>query len=188
MEFKIHNRTTAPEASQAILETTEKSLGFIPNLYGVFAESPAALQAYTALYEALKQSALSPIEQQVVALAVSTENECSYCVAAHSVIATMLKIPQTTLSELRAHGELSDKKLDVLRNFVQAVVRERGWVPKADTEALFAAGYNQRHLLDVVTVVAMKTMSNYVNHIAETPLDQAFASQRWSPRQEGQAA
>jgi len=102
MRFKVHNRETAPEASQSILEESEKSLGFIPNLYGVFAESPTALQAYTALSEALKQSALSPIEQQVVALAVSTENECSYCVAAHSVIATMVKMPETTLNELRA--------------------------------------------------------------------------------------
>lgn len=188
MRFKVHNRETAPEASQPILEESEKSLGFIPNLYGVFAESPTALQAYTALSEALKQSALSPIEQQVVALAVSTENECSYCVAAHSVIATMVKMPETTLNELRAQDKLSDTKRDALRNLALEVVRQRGWVAKPDTDAFFAAGYTRRHFLDVITIVAMKTMSNYVNHIAETPLDQAFASQQWSPRHNGQAA
>ena len=188
MKFAIHDETTAPEASRSILQATEKTLGFIPNLYGVFAESPTALQAYSALGDALKQSALSPIEQQVVALAVSTENECSYCVAAHSVIATMVKMPVATLSELRTRMTLSDQKLDALHKFALAVVRERGWVPKAETEAFLAAGYTQRHLLDVLTIVAMKTLSNYVNHIVETPLDQAFASQRWSPQEKGQAA
>lgn len=188
MKFAIHDGTTAPEASRSILQATEKTLGFIPNLYGVFAESPAALQAYTGLGEALKQSALSPVEQQVVALAVSTENECSYCVAAHSAIATMVKMPAATLSELRRRTTLSDQKLDALHRFALAVVRERGWAPKAEIDAFVAAGYTQRHLLDVLTVVAMKTLSNYVNHIAETPLDQSFASQRWSPQEKGQAA
>lgn len=184
MKFTIHNTTTAPEASQAILQSVEKTLGFIPNLYGVLAESPAALQAYISLSEALKKSALSPIEQQLVAITISTENECSYCVAAHSTIAKMVKMPDTTLNEIRAQGPLADKKLDALRNFALAVVRGHGWVSQPDIEAFIAAGYDRRHLLDVITVVGMKTLSNYVNHISETPLDEAFASQQWSPRQE----
>ncbi|HKY26389.1 MAG TPA: carboxymuconolactone decarboxylase family protein [Pyrinomonadaceae bacterium] len=188
MEFTVHKPTTAPKAAQPILEATEKALGFIPNLYGVFAESPAALHAYTAIAEALKQSALTAVEQQVVAVAVSAENECAYCVAAHSTIATMVKMPQAILNELRSLSALSDEKLEALRKFAVAVVKKRGWVPKTDTEAFFAAGYTQRHVLEVITVVAMKTMSNYVNHIAETPIDQAFASQQWSPRGETQAA
>ena len=188
MQFTIHNSTTAPTEARPILEATEKALGFIPNLYGVFSESPAALHAYTAISEGLKESVLSAVEQQVVAIAVSAENECAYCVAAHSAIAAMLKIPQATLSELRARSTLSEQKLEALRKFAVTVVKQRGWVAKTETEALFASGYTRRHLLDVITIVAMKTLSNYVNHIAETPLDHAFASQRWSPPQETQAA
>jgi alkylhydroperoxidase family enzyme len=49
-----------------------------------------------------------------------------------------------------------------------------------EIEAFLNAGYSPQHILDVITIVAMKTLSNYVNHIAETPLDDRFASQRWS--------
>lgn len=188
MKFNIHNQTTAPEASQALLQATEKAYGFIPNLYGVFAESPTALRAYISLSEALKHSALSPVEQQVVAIAISAENECSYCVAAHSGLAIMVKMPETTLCELRDQHPLSDPKLAALRDFAVEVVRKRGWVTTEQTEAFLAAGYNQRQLLDVITLVAMKTLSNFVNHIAETPVDQAFASQQWSAKGERQTA
>ncbi|MEW6131513.1 MAG: carboxymuconolactone decarboxylase family protein [Acidobacteriota bacterium] len=188
MKFTIHNKTTAPEASQPILQAVERAYGFIPNLYGVFAESPAAVQAYVALSEALKKSALSPIEQQVVAIAVSTENDCAYCVAAHSGMASMMKMPDATLCELREQRPLSDPKLKVLRDFTLAVVKERGWVAPTEVEAFLGAGYSRRQLLEVITVVAMKTLSNYVNHIAETPLDQAFESKQWSAKKEHQTA
>src|SRR3989338_11547632 len=68
MKFQVHTKETAPEASRVTLEATGKKYGFVPNLFGVLAESPTAVQAYAAINKALEQSALSPAEQQVVAL------------------------------------------------------------------------------------------------------------------------
>ncbi len=76
--------TTAPEASRATLEATAKKYGFLPNLFGVLSESPTAVRAYAAINQTLEQSALSPVEQQVVALTVSATNACAYCMGAHS--------------------------------------------------------------------------------------------------------
>ena len=100
MNFKLHDVTSAPEASRPVMEATEKAFGFLPNLYAVFAESPAAIEAYAALNNALQKCALSPVEQQVVALTVSAENNCSYCVGAPSAIAGMVKCPQPFWSNL----------------------------------------------------------------------------------------
>ena len=179
MQFPIHTKETAPEGSRATLEVTAKKYGFVPNLFGVLAESPTAMQAYAGINKALEQSALSPVEQQVVALTVSATNDCAYCMGAHSAVAQMVHMPDDVLAALREQKPLSDQKLNALRALVLSVLRHRGWVPEADLEHVVAAGYTQRHVLDVLTIVALKTLSNYVNHIAHTPLDPQFASQEW---------
>ena len=179
MQFPIHTTETAPEASRATLEATAKKYGFLPNLFGVLAESPTAVQAYAAINKALEQSALSPVEQQVVALTVSATNDCAYCMGAHSAIAQMVRMPEDILTALRDQRPLSDRKLNALRTLVLSVLHRRGWVPEEELEHFVAAGYSQRHVLDVLTIVALKTLSNYVNHIAHTPLDPLFAAQAW---------
>ena len=180
MNFKLHDVTSAPEASRPVMEATEKAFGFLPNLYAVFAESPAAIEAYAALNNALQKCALSPVEQQVVALTVSAENNCSYCVGAHSAIAGMVKMPTTILEQLRNEQPLSDPKLEALRLYTQSVVAQQGWVPETVIDTLLKAGYSAQHMLDVLTIVALKTLSNYTNHLTHTPLDKQFASQQWS--------
>ena len=179
MKFQVHTKETAPEASRATLEATAKKYGFVPNLYGVLAESPTAIQAYAAINKALEQSALTSVEQQVVTLTVSAANSCAYCMGAHSTVAQMIHIPEQILVELRGQRDLSDAKLNALRLLVVSVLHHRGWVPDEDLKQFAAAGYDERQLLDVVTIVALKTLSNYVNHIAHTPLDPQFASQEW---------
>jgi uncharacterized peroxidase-related enzyme len=182
MQFPIHSKETAPEASRATLEATAKKYGFVPNLFGVLAESPTAVQAYAGINKALEQSALSPVEQQVVALTVSATNDCAYCMGAHSAVAQMVRMPEDVLAALREQRPLSDQKLNALRALVLSVLRHRGWVPEADLEHVVAAGYTQQHVLDVLTIVALKNLSNYVNHIAHTPLDPQFAAQAWSAK------
>lgn len=180
MQFTIHNLETAPAASRPLLEQTRKAFGFIPNLMGVFAESPAATQAYLVLGQALKHSTLTAVQQEVVFIAVSAESNCSYCVAAHSAHAAMVKMPPAILGALRDQATLPDSRLEALRQFALALVRKRGWLDQSDFEAFFAARYTQAQALDVITILAMKTLSNYANHVAETPLDSAFENLAWN--------
>ncbi|MBA5873634.1 MAG: carboxymuconolactone decarboxylase family protein [Nitrospira sp. CR1.2] len=179
MKFQVHTRDSAPEASRATLDSTAKQYGFLPNLFGVLAESPTAVQAYAAINKALEQSALSPVEQQVVTLTVSATNDCAYCVGAHSTVAQMVRMPEDVLAALRDQRPLYDKKLDGLRTLVLSILQHRGWVPEDELGQAAKAGYTQRHVLDVLTIVALKTLSNYTNHIAHTPLDPQFAQQAW---------
>ncbi|MGZ8257263.1 MAG: carboxymuconolactone decarboxylase family protein [Gallionella sp.] len=179
--FKLHTLDSAPIASRPILEAANKGLGFIPNLYAHLAEAPVALEGYKQLGALLEKSSLTPAEQQVVLLAVSVENRCEYCVAAHSFIArNMVKVEGTQIEALRGNATLPDTKLNVLAAFAHAVVRERGWVQGSEAlKNFFAAGYTQQNALEVILGVAMKTVSNYTNHLTDTPLDAAFASEAW---------
>ncbi len=179
MKFDVYSIDNAPEKSRPTLEGVKQAYGFVPNLFGVFAESPAATQAYAAIGKALESAGLNAVEQQVVFLSVSAENGCKYCVAAHSTIAKGVKMPAEVLTALRDQDDLPDARLQALAAFTRAVIENRGWVPDADLEAFVDAGFERRHVLDVLTIIAMKTLSNYTNHIAETPLDEAFSEQAW---------
>jgi uncharacterized peroxidase-related enzyme len=176
-----HTPEAAPEASRPLLTEAKKSFGFVPNLYAGLAESPTSLKAYTILSDLFSRSRLSPVEQQVVALAVSIENESEYCVGAHSVIAKdTVKVPAAIIEALRSGGRVPDPKLDVLANFARLVVRKRGWVDETAVKAFLAAGFDRAQMLDVILGVSMVTLSSYANHIMRPTLDKGFESGRWT--------
>lgn len=180
INFPIHTLTSAPEASRELLEIVKKRYGFLPNLLGVLAEAPPALKAYVALGEQLDQSTLDPIERQIVLLSTSFENKCHYCMAAHSGGAKMQKMPEEVLQALRDGKPIDHPKWEALRRMTQVLVRERGWVPEKEIEAFLSAGYAKRQLWEILIGVAQKTLSNYVNHLAHTPLDEAFKPLAWT--------
>ena len=177
MKFEFHSIESAPESVRPELGAAEKAYGAVPNLYRGFATNPATLKIYLSFNEQLQHhGTLSPIEQQVVYLTVSAENGCTYCVGAHSVLADMSKMPTATIEELRSQTALSNAKLNALRDFTLSVMAHRGRVPEKDLAEFARAGYNESQVLEVLTIIAQKTISNYFNHIAQTPLDDMFAS------------
>jgi uncharacterized peroxidase-related enzyme len=182
-DFNIYNKDSSPEASQETLGKIEGAYGFIPNLAGIMAESPAMIKSLLALAMNFGQSSLNPVEQQVVAITVSAVNGCAYCVASHSMAALKAKMDDGELAKLRAGDSLSDPKLEALRAFTAAVVEKRGWLDDAEIEAFMAAGYTKQSLLDVMTGVTMKTLTNYTNHMVKTPLNPQYEPQKWDQSQ-----
>lgn len=168
--FDVHTLQTAPPASKALLEATRKHWGFVPTLHGTLAESPEALEAYTTLFALVGQSTLAPAEQQVAFLAVSVMHGCEYCVAGHTYLARSVGMPEPTLQALRRRQPIADNpRHQALRSFCEAVVRERGFAGDAAVDAFIAAGFTRRNVLEVVTIIATKTISNYTNHLTHTP-------------------
>lgn len=170
---------TAPEGSKQVLEQVSNGMGFVPNLFATFAHNPEALKSYLALSDSFAKTGFSPLEQQVVLLTVSRENKCAYCVAAHSAISTMSKLDEVVITQLRNGETLNDQKLEALREFTKRIVASKGWPDESDIKKFLNVGFNQAHILGVVLGVTMKTLSNYTNHIAQTPLDDAFKNFQW---------
>ena len=179
LRFDIVNADTAPEGSVETINAVEAAYGFLPNLIGTLGNAPAAVKAYAAVSGAFEGSSLSPVEQQVVLLTTSVENQCHYCVAAHTAVAKMVGAPDAVAASLRAGESLSDSRLEALRALTLSIVQNRGFVPEHELSAFLAAGFTKAQVLEVVTGVVQKTLSNYVNHIAETPLDDNFAPFAW---------
>ncbi len=178
--FPVHSSETAPEASRPILAAAQKKFGFVPNLIRVMAEAPAAAEAYTTVMDIFERASLSDAEKQTVLLSVSFANECDYCMAAHTKIAGMKGVPAETIEALRLGTTLPDPKLDALAVLTRSIVETRGWPTEAAKEAFFAAGYGTAEYLEVIVGVTVKTLSNYVNHAADTPLDPPFEAAKWA--------
>ena len=185
--FAVHTTDSAPDASRAMLAASAAQYGAVPNLHAILAESPAALAAYRQLWDLMGESGFTPAEAQVIYLTSNFENECRYCMAGHSVLAKHAGLPDDAIAALRAGTPLADPRLEALRRFTSLVVTQRGWVREDDTRAFLTAGFTQAQVLEVVVGVATKVISNYVNHLADTPLDGFMAATVWAPPREAAA-
>ncbi len=174
--FQVHTLETAPDGARAVLEATRKAWGFVPTLHGMLAESPQALAAYDTLFGLVAQSTLTPQEQQVAYLAVNVFHGCEYCTAGHTYLARSVKLPEDEIQALREGQPLAGQpRWQALRSFIEAVLRERGQVGDAVVDAFIAAGFTRAQVLEIVLLVATKTISNYTNHLTHTPLESFMA-------------
>jgi uncharacterized peroxidase-related enzyme len=181
-DFPLHTIDTAPADSRPVLQATVQAYGFLPNLHALLAESPQALQALDSLFALIGSSGLTPQEQQTVMLAVSVYNECAYCVAGHSFVARSMQLDEEILRALRQpEAIVNDTRLQALRRFTEAVLRESGRTGSAPLADFLSAGYTRRNALEVLVIVAAKTLSNYANNLAQTAPDGFMADPalRW---------
>jgi uncharacterized peroxidase-related enzyme len=189
MEDKIFKTSLKPiilenanEAQKPQLEKAQKEMGMIPNMYANMINSPGLMETYSTGYDHFrKNSGFSPVEQEVVFVTISVLNGCEYCAAAHSVIAdNMSKVPKEVTDAIRNGEEIPDAKLKALAEFTSVMFETRGNLSQEEAQAFLAAGYKEKQILEIILALAVKTLSNYSNHIFQTPLDEAFSSRKWS--------
>ena len=182
-KFSLHTSETAPDGAAPLFDAAKKNFGMVPNLYAVMAESPQLLDAYQKVSALFQATSLDAVERNIVWMAVNVEHECHYCVPAHTMIAKGSGVDDATIAALREARPLPNARHEALRRFTLQIVRDRGKVSDADVEAFLAAGYSKRQVLDVILGVSQKVMSNYVNHLAQTPIDAPFKAFDWSPEE-----
>ena len=126
-----------------------------------------------------EKTSFTPQQRNIVYLAIIYENECTYCMAGHTNLSRMAKVEPGTIAAVREGRPIADPKLEALRQFAAKVTRDRGVVSEADVAAFKAAGYSNRAMLDVLVLAATKLISNYTNHLAQTPLDAFMKGAEW---------
>jgi alkylhydroperoxidase family enzyme len=100
--------------------------------------------------------------------------------AAHTTLSQMSGVSEDVIMALRNDTPIADSKLEALRQFAIIVNESRGWPSESQIDAFFTAGYTRQNALEVILGTALKTLSNYTNHIAETDLDKPFAANAWA--------
>ncbi|MEH1169620.1 carboxymuconolactone decarboxylase family protein [Micromonospora sp. CPCC 205539] len=173
--FTAHTAETAPAAARPTVEAVSRRFGFLPAPVALMADSPELLAGFLTANAGFDQTALEPIEREVVAFAVATTNGCPITVALHTGTLTRLDASTELSNALRAGTELPEVRLEALRQFTLAVLDHRGAVPDEALEAFLAAGYQPRHALDVVLGVGTYTISTFANRLTRAPLDPPLA-------------
>jgi len=164
--FQPHTSETAPKGAAEVLGQAKERYGFVPNLAAFLAEAPVALEGVLVLSGGFEKTSLSPQEQQVVLLSASAANTCNYCRTVHTGLARQAGVDALTAAGIAQCRPLSDPKLEALRAFTSAVVEQRGQVDGEAVKRFLAAGYTKAQVFEVVMGVALKTFTNYSNHLA----------------------
>jgi len=181
LSLPLKSVSNVDETSAEILNKTAKGLGFIPNMYAGMANNTALLDGYVHAYKSFRANAgFTPPEQEVIFLSAAVENECDYCVAAHSFVGdNMTKVPKDVTDAIRNDAPIADEKLRALSIFTKAMVGKRGNPTQEDVQNFLSAGYSEEQVLGVIAGIGVKTFSNYFNHVFETPLDEVFEGRSW---------
>lgn len=179
-EFTIHTIESAPETARPTLRQLHERVGFVPNLAATMAGSPPVLEAYVTLSSIFARGSFSPVEREIVAMATSLDNQCTYCMAAHSTFARAQGASESVLNAVRAGKKPSDLRIAALVNFTHQVVRKRGQVSDEDIQTFLDAGFTQAQIMEVLVGVSQATLASLVHHMAGTPLDEGFQAQAWA--------
>ena len=164
----------AVDGSKKYLQAIQKKMGFIPNMLGTFANSRAMLDGYLSLDSAFGKSSFTLTEQQLILLTVSVENMCMYCVAAHATLLKMSGADEEIVKAIRSGDKIKDRKFNALVTLTRELVVERGFVTEHSKEEFIAAGYSEVAMMEVLMGAALKTISNYMDHISPVPIDVPF--------------
>ena len=167
--FNVPAREEVSANNQTLFDNLKKGLGKVPNLYATMAHSENGLATYLALSGA--KSSLKAKEKEVVNLVVSQVNECDYCLAAHTFIGKLNGFSDEQIIEIRKGGASFDPKLNALAALVKSQVENRGKADAALVDAFFAAGFTNENLVDVITVIGDKMVTNYLYAITQVPVD-----------------
>lgn len=171
--FPIPTKEQVSPANQGIFENLNGMVGFVPNLYAIFAHSENGLSNYLTLQNG--KSSIRAKEREVINLVVSQVNNCSYCLSAHTQFAKMNGFSDEQILDIRRVNIGFDAKLDALAKLVKSTTENRGHVSSEILDNFFAAGYTEGSLIDVVIVIGDKIITNYLHALTDIPVDWPMA-------------
>lgn len=168
-EFRIPKREEVLEHDRKLLYALEKSVGFVPNIYAFMTHSETALKRFLDFMDV--KTVFSPVETEAIHLVTSQVNQNPYCLAAHTAMAKEAGLTEEQIEAIRKGNVKGDKKLEILVDFTCELVTQRGKVSPDTIERFYETGYTDAHLVDLIMLVGMTTITNYINNVTYIPVD-----------------
>jgi AhpD family alkylhydroperoxidase len=178
-QFPIYTIDTAPEASKAALRDLHAVFGIIPNIAGAMATSPVLINSLVGLFGRVHGGSFTESQIQTRLLTNAVTNACAWAVAFHTALALKEGVAHADLDAIRAGRSPSDSKLGALSTLARTLIEKRGRIADHDREAFLAAGFGKDQLLEVITVVAASTITNYTGNVTNPPLEAPFQAHVW---------
>jgi len=162
--------------TEDIFTAVKEKFGFVPNLFRTLAITPAVAEVYLTANMAMEGAAIPAREAQAVNLAVSTENGCRYCMAAHTAMGKMAGISPDELSLIKEGGEPKETALAAVVRAARIIMAKKGWLSDEELEELEQSGVDRAKIYEIIALIGIKTIANYVNHVAHTKIDSEFTA------------
>jgi len=160
----------ASTETQGIFDNLKKAVGKVPNLYASIGNSSHALGANLAFDDALGKGTFKTVEKEIIKLASSQANNCAYCIAAHTAILKMNKFDDAETLKIR-QGTASNQKHAAIAQLAFDITDSAGHPSQGSLDDFFAAGYDSAALSEVIAIVALNIMNNYIHHIGQVAVD-----------------
>jgi uncharacterized peroxidase-related enzyme len=156
--------------TKQLFELVQTEVEAVPNLFRVLGVSPAALEGYLNLAEALAEGGLTSKIREQIALVVAECNMCSYGLSEHTFIGFKVGLTEKDIADAR-HAKAAIRKTDAMLKLVRSIVVQRGEVSDADLDAARSSGMSDAEIIETVANVVLNIFGNYVTHIARTVVD-----------------
>lgn len=164
--------TASTDSGTQVLRKAKAALGFLPNLFQELSEhNPAVAKTYLNMANQLEQGVLTGEEREVVMLAVSRYNDCHYCTNLHMKAGMSVGFPRETMEAINSGGLPENERLKVLVQATRLLLDKRGWLDEEDLERFEERGLSTAELYEINALIGIKTISNFVNHVAQTEVD-----------------
>ena len=172
---RLHTLTVA-EATGDIADlfgAIKKAFGKVPNAYATLGSNSPALLAQVLRTNAVlsNESQLGRRELEAINLVVSEASRCDYCLAAHQLAGKAAGYSHEQMRSLRRGNYVDDPKIDVLIHFARELVTTSGTLPETSLEAVRAAGYSDREVVEAVGAISAILLTNMLNRVNDTTLD-----------------
>ncbi len=161
---------TATGKAKELLDSVQAKFKSTPNMMRVMANSPAVLEAYLSFESALASGTLPHKLREEIALEVSEQNSCQYCVSAHTAIGKMTGLSDKQIEQARDANSDSTKDAAAL-TFARQVVNKRGQLSDGDFNAVKQAGFSDGEIAEIITHVALNIFRNYFNNSTQVEID-----------------
>lgn len=177
--YQIHTIASAPENSKPALEQLQQAFGFLPNLAASIANSPKLVTALVGVFQQVHSSSLTEQEIQVVLLADAVANSSVYAVAFHTALALQQGVSAEETSAIRERRTPADRRFAALSTLAKTLIEKRGHLSEQDLDTFLGSGFTKEQILEVISIVAASTITNYAGTIANPPLEDRFRQFAW---------
>jgi alkylhydroperoxidase family enzyme len=177
--FPVYTLDSAPEASKSALRDVQARFEMIPNLAGAMATSSVLIQSFIGIFDKVHGGSFSEPQIQTVLLTDAVTNGSSWAVALHSALGLKAGLDPADVEAMRAGRSPSDPKLGALSTLARTLIEKRGRLNDQDIERFLLAGFGKDLLLEVITIVAASTITNYTGSVTNPPLEAALQAHAW---------
>jgi len=159
----------APEGSKPTMEAIKANFGKVPNIFATLAHSPTALNSLMGLFGTLESGELKGIPHEAIALYIGQQNDCKYCIAAHTAKAKMAGASEEDAIGFRK-GKASDPKIQTLLDFTGVMVARHG-ISDDELKKFRDAGLSDADMLEAIAIIVCNIFTNATNALAQTDID-----------------